>query len=125
MLKEGIGLPQSKTIYGKDGEPGEPFDPDKLGKAGEPATTQGENRESGENGQSQAPREMSEKSKEKIAMLTNLRRALTQLDVAAQTAIQMVIDRAEVAKNDPNETLKVSDVSALKEVLAKMDEIVY
>ena len=91
----------------------------------EPVSNQGENRESGENGQSQAPREMSEKSKEKIAMLTNLRRALTQLDVAAQTAIQMVIDRAEVAKNDPNETLKVSDVSALKEVLAKMDEIVY
>ena len=103
------------------GEAGEPLDPNDRGEGEEPVG----NRESGENGQSQAPREMSEKSKEKIAMLTNLRRALTQLDVAAQTAIQMVIDRAEVAKNDPNETLKVSDVSALKEVLAKMDEIVY
>ena len=104
---------------GEAEEQGETLNPDELGEGEEPVSNQGEN------GQSQTPREMSEQSKEKIAMLANLRRALTQLDVAAQTAIQMVIDRAEVAKNDPNETLKVSDVSALKEVLAKMDEIVY
>ena len=125
--KRGNRVTPIKPKRQRDGEAGEPLDPNDLGKGEEPVSNsnQVENRESGENGQSQAPREMSEKSKEKIAMLTNLRRALTQLDVAAQTAIQMVIDRAEVAKNDPNETLKVSDVSALKEVLAKMDEIVY